>query len=394
MYVNYISYKLIAILGGAAFLLIPFSPILSFSISIFTLLTMSNYLFGYMRQSLIILAMLSIVIIIASREYTDEIEHDLSHYYIVYKALASGQLNELFGFAAGVEIGWPLLYLMVSKFNGNLSPITLAIINTSVCLFLLYVWINKHAFHNEYLNNSGVIAALIILFASVQTFGYLQRQAISTVILLFSISNTGKKSLVYLLLATLFHLTSLPLGILYLTLRKWHSRIKLHHMLMIFGILIFIKLNLFVILNYLSVVGTGIPGVNKLNYYLLYASEFSFTSKRFAILIFPLALAMILFWNKIPNDNWKLISIFSCLSYIVFLGIPLGPERLNFLLLFLYGYFVYLYLYKVLPNVTKYFILVYLFMFALEKMNFFGNYADPFWSRYPAFSFEPFYYLY
>lgn len=80
MYVNYISYKLIAILGGAAFLLIPFSPILSFSISIFTLLTMSNYLFGYMRQSLIILAMISIVIIIASREYTDEIEHDLSHY--------------------------------------------------------------------------------------------------------------------------------------------------------------------------------------------------------------------------------------------------------------------------------------------------------------------------
>ncbi|MDW9199410.1 EpsG family protein [Escherichia coli] len=132
------------------------------------------------------------------------------------------------------------------------------------------------------------------------------------------------------MLATLFHLTSLPLGILYLTLRKWHSRIKLHHMLMIFGILIFIKLNLFVILNYLSVVGTGIPGVNKLNYYLLYALEFSFTSKRFAILIFPLALAMILFWNKIPNDNWKLISIFSCLSYIVFLGIPLGPERLNF----------------------------------------------------------------
>ena len=73
MYVNYISYKLIVILGGAAFLLIPFSPILSFSISIFTLLTMSNYLFGYMRQSLIILAMISIVIIIASREYTDEI---------------------------------------------------------------------------------------------------------------------------------------------------------------------------------------------------------------------------------------------------------------------------------------------------------------------------------
>ena len=38
-------------------------------------------------------------------------------------------------------------------------------------------------------------------------------------------------------------------------------------------------------------------------------------------------------------------------------------------------------------------IIVYLFYFTLEKVNIITMPMDAFWSRYPIFSFEPFYYL-
>ncbi|EQB4814701.1 TPA: EpsG family protein [Citrobacter amalonaticus] len=389
-----LSYKLILLLGGVSLLSIPFSPIASFAISILTLLTMSKHLIGYFRQCLILLAFISLLIIIASRNYTDELDHDLSHYFMVYKALSSGYYSEIFGFSGGIEVGWPLIYLFISKCTANISPVGLAVINTSICLILLYVWMLKYAFKNELHSQIGIIAALIILFASIQTYGYLQRQAISTVILLFAISTSGKKSFFYLTIATLFHLTSLPIGLLYLFLKRYYSKISLRHIIIIFILLIIIKLNLYFVLNFLSEVGAGLPGVNKLNFYLMTATEFSFTSKRFAILIFPLTIVLMLCWNKINNSYWKIIAIYSCLSYIGFLGVPLGPERINFILLYIYGYFVYMYIYKFYPSLTTYFILIYVLLFIAEKMNFFGNSLDPFWSRYPFFSFEPFYYLY
>lgn len=389
-----LSHKLILLLGGASLLSIPFSPVVSFGIAIFTLLTMSKYLISYIRQCLILLAFISVLIIVASRNYTDELEHDLGHYFMVYKALSSGYYSEIFGFSGGIEIGWPLIYLLISKCTANLSPVSIAVINTSICLFLLYVWMLKYAFKNVLHSQIGIIAALIILFASIQTYGYLQRQAISTIILLFAISTSGKKSIFFLTIATLFHLTSLPIGLFYLFLKKFHSKISLRHIIIIFILMITIKLNLYFVLKFLSEIGAGLPGVNKLNFYLMTATEFSFTSKRFAILIFPLAITMMLFWNKINNDYWKIIAIFSCLSYIGFLGVPLGPERINFILLYIYGYFVYMYIYKLYPSLTTYFILIYVFLFTVEKLNLFGNSIDPFWSRYPSFSFEPFYYLY
>lgn len=387
-------YKMTLLLAMGGIMFIPFAPVVSFAITIITLLIMSKYLDGYFRQCLIIVAFISLLIIIASRNYTDELEHDLSHYYLVYKALSAGNYNEIFSFSGGIEVGWPLIYLLISKFTTELSPINLAIINTAICLCLFYIWITKHAFKNANYNQAGTVAALIILFSSVQTFGYLQRQAISTVILLFAISTSGKKSLLFLVVATLFHLTSLPLGLLYLFLKRFYQKITLWHVIVAFIIVVIIKLNLYSILSYLSVIGAGVPGINKINYYLMTATEFSFTSKRFAILVFPLTLTMILFWKKIHNSPWKIIAIFSCISYVGLLGIPLGPERINFILLYIYGFFVYIFLYKLTPSLTTFFVVLYTILFVMEKMNLFGNYFDPFWSRYPSFSFEPFYYLF
>lgn len=100
-----LSYKLILLLGGVSLLSIPFSPIASFAISILTLLTMSKHLIGYFRQCLILLAFISLLIIIASRNYTDELDHDLSHYFMVYKAISSGYYSEILGFQVASKLG-------------------------------------------------------------------------------------------------------------------------------------------------------------------------------------------------------------------------------------------------------------------------------------------------
>ena len=394
MNIHYQVYSLSLALCVFSLLFIPFSPLISFSLSIFTLLVTSKHLISYLRHCLIINSMISMIFIVASRSYIDELNHDLGHYYLVYQGLSQGYYSEIFGFGGGLEIGWPLVFLGVSRIFPALNAIDVAIINTSLCMVLLYLWINKYAIKIADYRDAGVVAALIILFASVQTFGYLQRQALATVILLFAISTSGFKSGALIIVATIFHLTSLPIGLLFLCIKKWSHKIKIQHVIITLGIIILIKFNFIFIINYIALIGDGFPGSNKLNFYLINASEFALTSKRFAILIFPMIVSILLLWNRIPKSHFKIIAIFSCLSYMAFLGIPLGPERVNFILLFIYGFFVYMYIYSFFPHITMFFIMIYGVFFIAEKLNFFGTAMDPFWSRYPYISCEPFYFLY
>ena len=132
-------------------------------------------------------------------------------------------------------------------------------------------------------------------------------------------------------------------------------------------------------------------GISK---FLFYAEKIGFNiiSYRFLVLLFLLLLANLLY-IKDNSSKWKTPIIVLCLLHFIFLGVPMLAERINFIFLFLYGYFLFITLYKKLFKVLVIALIIYSFYFTLEKVNIITMPIDAFWSRYPVFSFEPFYYL-
>lgn len=374
------------------FSFLPFSPLLTFLSSIILLLFSSNLTYNKERIILSLFCIYSLLFIVASRSYIDELEHDLSHYYLVYKSLGDGNINELFGFGNGLEIGWPILYGSISFFFPNLTPIGIAIINSGICCILFLIWLEKYGYAFFHCKNKSIAAAFVFTFLSVQTFGYLERQAISTVFILFAISTNKYKSLVYTILATSFHLTAIPLVILYkLTLSRYTTQVKL---LSFFIIIIIFRLFYQSILENLFILKEILPVLGKLNYYIITFNDFKITSYRFMILVFPLLLSILFLLRKEKKTYhiYKFIAINSFL-YISFIGIPLLPERINFSLLYLYGLFVYFLFYKNYKELTFFFLIIYILFFILEKTNILNNGINQFWVRYPIVDLSPFYYF-
>lgn len=389
---NSLKEKILIAMPLMPIFLLPFFPLGAFWFAILALLVEGNLLNKLFRRYLGGVAFISLIIIIASRNYTDELNNDLSIYYNVYILLSAKVNSAIFVFGNGYEIGWPLLYYGVSLIFDNVTPIELAIINTSLCAFLVFIWIERYGLKNLLIDEKSIVLACAILLMSVQTFGYLQRQALSVCILLFSISNIGRKRCyVYLILSSLFHLSSLPIGILYIILTKLKTNNKT---LIVFLVLtIIFKLTYVVFFNFISMTGLDIPGLYKIQYFIERANANTITSMRFALLIFPLLILAFFMKGSILLHKWRNVIIISCVLYIAFLGIPLAPERINFILLILYGYFLYL----TLANYKRVVIIIglaYSILFLLEKTNLIGSYDNLFWVRYPLINFTPFYYLY
>lgn len=118
-------------------------------------------------------------------------------------------------------------------------------------------------------------------------------------------------------------------------------------------------------------------------------------SKRFLILVFILFILVLLNLNKNMNKSltlWRPIILFSCVVYILLLGISLLSERLNFILFFVYGYFIYLLIPKKYYTVLYFFIFLYMLFFMCEKSNLVVD-TSLFWQRYPMASFKALYFL-
>ncbi|WP_321100463.1 EpsG family protein [Campylobacter sputorum] len=336
-----------------------------------------------------ILAVLSLMFIFASRLYIDDLEHDLSLYYSIYQQFTHGDYSNFFRFGTGIEIGWTSLYFLVSFLLPSITAIQLSLIHALFCCTILLVFIYVYIYSVVPEKDQGLVSALIILFLSFTTLGYLQRQAVSTLFLMFMIvSKDQKKLFLFYILAIFFHSTALPFGAIYLFLRnRYFNQIK---------ILILILLLLLVRLFFYQLAEFMISSIDfaflthKLHYFLIV--EPSISSRRFLILLFPLLILSLFFKDEsCLVCYWRSIILFSCVSYLALLIIPLLSERLNFILLYLYGFFIYLYIRKY-KTVGYFFIFLYLIFFVAEKTGLVVD-ENLFWQRFDLFSFEPFYYL-
>lgn len=133
-------------------------------------------------------------------------------------------------------------------------------------------------------------------------------------------------------------------------------------------------------------------GFAKAVFYLDVIDSTTIASVRFLILIFLLLITNLIFF-KDKGSKWKAPITILSFFYIAFLGIPLFSERISFIFLYLYGYFLFVTLYRQLFKPLILLLIIYSFYFTLEKVNIIAMPMDAFWLRYPIFSFEPFYYL-
>ncbi|MDO4729483.1 MAG: EpsG family protein [Bacteroidota bacterium] len=372
------------------FLLFPFSPLATFLLCTLVLLFYSPFLFSYIRIVLSFLGIISLIYIFGSREYIDELGADLTAYYNAFLIIKERHLNEvLFSFpifGGGAEFGIVVLYKLYTFFSSNITAIELSIYNTIICSIGLLIWYECFGIKRIPEEHRGICMAFILIFISVTTFGYLQRQAIATVFILFVLEMKKRKYVVlFTVIACIFHLTSLFVILIW--------RFLLEKKLTVKFILICLISMLFVRMSFSALILLLSPlGINKIMYYVEVLNSFHIISYRFLILLFLLLLMNIIFFKE-HSSQWKTPVVVLCMFHVIFTGVPMLSERINFIFLYLYGYFLFVTLYKRMSKTLFVLLMVYAFYFTLEKTNIIKLPIDAYWSRYPVFSFEPFYYI-
>ncbi|EGR3967134.1 ABC transporter ATP-binding protein [Vibrio cholerae] len=398
---SYNNIYLISSLLFICYFLSMFSPIVSYFLTILFLILFNKDLskLDLLRVLYVLVVAYSLLLIYSSRSFEDELMNDLSRYFYEYVKMTKMDVEQYKIFGDGLEVGYHVLYTAVAYFLPNIEPIDLAICNVVITLMLFYVWIEKYLFlNNEYKNDKAIICALIFIFFAFVSMGYLQRQALSIVFLLYALSARSFVSfLIFSSLSTVFHLTSLPLIILY----KLLARVRLSFSRMLFFSIVFIlafllfRYYFYGLISLIMGSGISIPGIHKLNLY----SEFNFMvlSVKNVILNLLLLSMLVLNWSRV-DLFWRNVILFSMLTYFVFLGVPLLSERINFILFFLYGFFFYLVSIKTSNNMLNRrlyisFILLYFSIdcFKSVVMATSGDYE--YWSKFDFIGYYPFYYF-
>lgn len=377
-----------------------FFPLAAYFLSVLLLFVFNSVaIYRIVRYPLLLTSVFSLFSIYLSRDFSSEIEHDLSVYFYEYKKMYSGDWSAYEVFGGGFEIGYHFLYSALSSILPDLTETGLAAVNVLLVVFALIVWVEKYIISDaRYTPDTGIIYALIIMFAGFVSFGYLQRQSLSVVFLLFALtSRSGFGFLFFTGLSTLFHLTSLPLILFYKFIVKLNLARNSVFFIAFFVVVLFflIRLNFYSIINFVVHSGFEFPGVHKLDFYL--SEKFSILSFKDLVLNFSLLLMLFLNWSRV-DIFWRNIILFSFLSYLVFLGIPLFSERLNFILFFIYGFFAYLVLIKSSINmrnvfIFKFLIALYFFLFCLKNIFMTGIEGYEYWVKYSYFDKSPFYYV-
>ena len=187
-------------------ILIAFSPYLSLAL-LFLSLTLAQVFFG--KKSYIYFLPLLIILLAylaSSRGIFETPKDDLSDYYKNFIAINNGNLMALFEWGQGVEIGLPIVSLIISLILPEAPP-RLFLFCHLVIIFGLFFWyLNKFFIAKS--TNPAIYIFVICLFLGFTGIGNLLRQSYSSIFILASFGYVGRKKIFLIMLATLFHFSS------------------------------------------------------------------------------------------------------------------------------------------------------------------------------------------
>ena len=166
---------------------------------------------------------MSVVVIFAGAVlYGDGIPHsDYANYYGTYERLLAGHINTLFEYGNGVEIGLPAMLWLFGKIFGPLSSTHYMAIISFTSGLLLYIWLETYGLKQVAQKQKAICAALVLMCFDFWLSSLLERQVLSSIIILYAITAQKQESrFFFILLAMLFHATALIfLAIIWLLVR-------------------------------------------------------------------------------------------------------------------------------------------------------------------------------
>lgn len=369
------------------FLIFPFSPFLFFIAVVFTLIFLPLHEFPLIRPFLLILGAVSQFFIFYSIDFNASTIIDYRVYSESNEIIKHMSFSEVFYEPFGIEFGWGLTYWVLNRIGIDIYGVNVSYYNSIICIVLFLTWFEKYGLKEIDKKYHGLASASTLLFLSFFTITFLQRQAISVALLLFAISNqNNRKFYFFLILASFFHITSLIVGLLY----KYVSKIdfsakKIFYLIVVILIFRLLFRQVVLFLDQFS--------------FLTYKTSFYLSISNFEIVSFRLALysvmlfVIVMIFGKNINSPFKSIIYFTSICSISLLGINLASERLNFILIYLYGYFLFLILYRKHINLLIFLNVIFLIIFAIEKSSLINETANH-WVLYPPLSNVPFYFLF
>lgn len=369
------------------FLTFPFSPFVFFIATVFTLIFLPLHDYPFLRPLLLIFGAFSQLFIFYSIDFSASTIIDYRVYSEANEIIKSMSLSEVFYEPFGIEFGWGLIYWILNKIGIEINGVSVSYYNSIICIMLFITWFEKYGLKDIDKKYHGLVSASTLIFLSFFTITFLQRQAISVAILLFAISNqNNRKFYFFLLISSLFHITSLIVGILYKYISKinFTPRRIFYFMVCILIFRLFFR-QVILFLDQFS--------------FLTYKTSFYLSLTSFEIVSFRLALysvmlfVIVLIFGKNINSQFKNIIYFTSICSVSLLGINLASERLNFILIYLYGYFLFLILYRKHLNLLIFLNVIFLIIFAIEKSSLINETANH-WVLYPPLSNVPFYFLF
>jgi hypothetical protein len=331
---------LLAVVSLCLTTMIFISPLITFCL-VAVILTLLNIDDVKIRAPFSILGLLSGVAIYSSRLvgniYGDDVANE---YYPLYQEMVNGGNVFDSGFGGNIEFGLPLYFKLLGFLLPHLDENAVMFSVSALCSVLFYIWIETYFFKEIEIKNKSLFIASIVLFFGFFVTTQLMRQAISTVMVLFVISNyrQGKKgkSIIYLVLGSIFHLTAIPFALInYIFLYGTHKkRIIISFAFVFFGMLFISILKL--------VAGSGIffGVVSKFLYYLKNTSNGIDTAYYWKILI-PIFLVSLFFVKK-QNEMFRWFLFYSLIGYLSLIQIPFASDRCFMVLnVFLLGAVIY-----------------------------------------------------
>ncbi len=322
------------------------SPLFAYAFILLYFLFLSKYIPNFFRVSNAFILIFSMALIAASRAYFETESDDFIRYYDIYYGLLHGNYALLFTFGNGFEIGLPCFYLILGAFTQVENPVFVLFCETFFILIFYYIWIEKKVI--PYLDHSQITILLVsaLFFFSITLATQLPRQMLSMVFLLYALSSTLKKNrLLFLILATLTHLSALPI---YLMIKFVRYKPKTAFVCILGGSIIFLYYSS-IIINTINLYSPDI--INRLNYYLVQLDTTKQSSSLMKMNIRALSSLVLIFLGSflirsttIVNQYKNTLLLFIVL-YVILISFPLASFRLTLIfhsiLLGLFMFFIF-----------------------------------------------------
>lgn len=361
------------------------SPALAWTLCIGILLGLTDRLQKEERIILAIFATLGGALMISSREVFQVETDDFTRYFDLYQSLHDGNYQDILSYGGGFEVLLPLVLSIIGMAGPRNSPQFVLFFLSFLCFITFYLWLEYRGLRAASIdedNKAACIGSALLLFSLFDTT-QIVRQMYSVVFMLFALTSSTKKSIsFFLLIASGFHLSAIPV----------YFSILIFRYIGYIGITIlaifFFYFDLTAIEDLLLQGDT--QGSARLGWLL---NSENLSVWLYGIFIMSVLGMIFLFKNPKGNDsiNWKFPVIGYCLIYFSLLSIPGASFRLCLMFISVIpGYLIFSALSKYAPIVRTVFIL---FLIQRTYKNISLPSSDGLWTQFDRWG-TPFHFIF